>query len=212
MKWFLTITLSSIGIRLLLGPLNRVSVNFPTPKFATRNKKSLSNEELVAFLSQLRQLLASGLPTSMALVTTAKSFQKDLFPEVRSHQDRLAEVPEAFASDVLNFKCDTLQKLVKLLSINRELGASISPSVDLLISNVLERQANEEMLAGEIAGVKATVFVLATLPLFGIALGFVMGINIPYWLATNHIGQLCLILALALESLGIYWSQQLIRI
>ncbi len=195
-----------------MGPLTRISINLYVPHWVKRKSNSLSNAELISFLTQLRQLLDSGLPTSSALLATVDTFRKELFPEVRMIKGQFAKVPEAFDRDARNLKCETLQQLGKLLSINYQLGAPISRSVDLLVTNVLEREANEELLSGEMAGVRATIFVLAGLPLFGIFLGFIMGINIPCWLATNHIGQICLVSALSLEILGILWAKRLIRI
>ena len=81
----------------------------------------------------------------------------------------------------------------------------------MMIKSALIRQEQNQQIAAELSGVKATITVLALLPVVGTFLGLVMGVNVVYWLLTNPFGWLCLTVSAALEVLGLLWVRKLIR-
>jgi tight adherence protein B len=122
-----------------------------------------------------------------------------------------ANLLEALSRDAEQIESSELNQLVKILNINKTSGASITDALDMMIKTALIRQERTHQIAAELSGIKATITVLALLPIFGSFLGMMMGVNVPYWLLMNRVGWICLALACVFEVLGLLWVRKLIR-
>ena len=61
------------------------------------------------------------------------------------------------------------------------------------------------------ASTKATVFVLAGLPIMGAGMGLMLGSDSMYWLLGSPAGRICLLLGLGLELAGWFWIKRLLN-
>ncbi|HTJ66198.1 MAG TPA: hypothetical protein VL551_01590 [Actinospica sp.] len=62
----------------------------------------------------------------------------------------------------------------------------------------------------ELAGIRATILLLAALPIFGFALGLALGANPLDTLLHNTIGQLSLLTGVGLDLVGLLWTDRLV--
>lgn len=209
----LALIITTIGIRLWLAPLNRISL----PKFnldslmRNKAKPKFQGIEMISLLAAVRQEIVAGIPVQQsvanAIVTQPAHHFRNTAKALSEDSDLLA----ALKIDADQIANPALLRLIKILSINKSSGASISKALDMLIKAELSRQEQAHQIAAELSGVKATITVLALLPIVGMFLGLIMGVNVPYWLLTNPVGWLCVILAALLEILGLFWVRRLIR-
>jgi tight adherence protein B len=75
----------------------------------------------------------------------------------------------------------------------------------------MTRRNQEQMIATELASTKATVFVLAGLPLMGAGMGLILGSDSIAWLLGSSAGRVCLVLGLGLELMGWLWIKRLLN-
>jgi len=183
------------------------------PKSIMNFKSSLKFEEaqLISLLTAMRQEIVSGISVNQAIANVLRDQPVELFTNSRNTLTESGDLFEALEIDVNRLKSAELHQLLKILSINKTSGASIANSLDLMIKSALTRQEQIQQIAAELSGVKATITVLALLPILGMFLGLMLGVNVPYWLLTNPLGWLCIVLGLLLESLGLLWVRWLIR-
>jgi tight adherence protein B len=174
-------------------------------------KLKFHENQLISFLTAVRQELVSGITVNQAIANVVQDQPRELFVNSRHAGIDGSDQVTSLALDANQLDNASLQQLAKILSINRTSGASITSALDIMIKAALTRQEQRQQIAAELSGVKATITVLALLPVVGTLMGLIMGVNVPYWLLTNPTGWLCLIFALLLETLGLLWVRHLIR-
>lgn len=72
-----------------------------------------------------------------------------------------------------------------------------------------DRVALDRAVAQEIAATRASVAVLAGLPLLGLALGRVLGSD-AMWLLTAGLGRACLVIGVCFEVAGLLWMRRMV--
>lgn len=88
------------------------------------------------------------------------------------------------------------------------------PLVNVLenIRNRIDHQnRHESRTKAALQGANATAVVLALLPLLGIAMGYLLGVNVPAFLTGGGLGGLVLIAGVTAECAGILWSDHIIQ-
>jgi tight adherence protein B len=90
-------------------------------------------------------------------------------------------------------------------------GAPVVPLVELLARQVAHRNARGRLIRSELASTRATVSVLAMLPVLGVAMSAMFGGDSFRWLLHAGIGRICLVVGLALEMLGLLWIRVIVR-
>ena len=213
MPRLIALVLAIIGIRLWVAPVNKVQISISIPNIFLKSDPKLKFHEnqLISFLTAVRQELVSGITVNQAIANVVQDQPRELFVNSRHAGIDGSDQVTSLALDANQLDNASLQQLAKILSINRTSGASIMSALDIMIKAALTRQEQRQQIAAELSGVKATITVLALLPVVGTLMGLIMGVNVPYWLLTNPIGWLCLIFALLLETLGLLWVRHLIR-
>jgi tight adherence protein B len=73
------------------------------------------------------------------------------------------------------------------------------------------RRNQEQLIAAELASTKATVFVLAGLPIMGAGMGLMLGSDAIAWLLGSTAGRVCLGLGIGLELVGWLWIKRLLN-
>ena len=104
-----------------------------------------------------------------------------------------------------------LTPLAIALAVSEHSGARIGSVLDNLTQEVMHTRSQRAEVHAELAATKATIGVLVGLPLLGMLMGIVMGVNPIGWLLTNKYGHICLASALVLEVCGLVWVRLLVK-
>jgi tight adherence protein B len=89
-------------------------------------------------------------------------------------------------------------------------GVGLTEAVAGIEEGLRAESARVRAVAVELAGIRATILLLAALPAFGIALGLALGANPWDMLLHRMPGQLCLIFGVGLDLCGLLWTDQLV--
>ena len=200
---------------LFIAPLPTVAA-LPKFHFATvgfrRNKKiQLNFDEQLQFLYCIKTQLLSGATQIMALQFALSRIDKVLLPETRLSISLRSDIYSAMNRDAVEFKFRALEDYGILMQASAISGASISQPLSNLASAMIRDRAQEQLLASELASTKATVLVLAGLPIIGFVLAMMLGSQSITWLFVTSGGRTCLMTGLALELCGLLWIRRLLR-
>ena len=102
-------------------------------------------------------------------------------------------------------------RLSLIFSLAAQTGSAVTPSLNRFIQQARNEIELKQEIESELASTKATVYVLACLPVFGLILGNLLNGNSTGWLIGTSIGRACLLSAIALNLLGILWINRLIK-
>ena len=86
-------------------------------------------------------------------------------------------------------------------------GASMRESLETVRKNLEEDANTAGVIAGELAGPRATGQILAVLPLFGMGMAYAVGANPTQFFTEGVLGRSCLLLGIGLGCLGLVWSE-----
>ena len=200
---------------LFIAPLPTVAA-LPKFHFATvgfrRNKKiQLNFDEQLQFLYCIKTQLLSGATQIMALQFALSRIDKVLLPETRLSISLRSDIYSAMNRDAVEFRFRALGYYGILMQASAISGASISQPLSNLASAMIRNRAQEQLLASELASTKATVLVLAGLPIIGFVLAMMLGSQSITWLFATSGGRTCLMTGLALELCGLLWIKRLLR-
>lgn len=95
--------------------------------------------------------------------------------------------------------------------ISEQLGAPLADLLDRMEDDLRLRHRLRASVAAKTAGCRATVVLLAALPLAGLALGAGMGARPTHQLLHTPLGGACASIALGLQALGLIWTSRMIR-
>lgn len=98
-----------------------------------------------------------------------------------------------------------------IFELAAETGTAVTPSLNRFIRQAKNEIELKQEIESELASTKATVYVLACLPVFGLVLGNLLNGNSIGWLLGTSTGRVCLLLAITLNLLGILWINRLIK-
>jgi tight adherence protein B len=76
---------------------------------------------------------------------------------------------------------------------------------------MINRRKQEQLISTELASTKATVFVLAGLPVMGAGMGLILGTDSISWLLSSTVGRTCLVFGVILEVAGWLWIKRLLN-
>jgi len=218
MQVLLLLILLICGIRILIWPISFRAHRLTIDRYVkiTKNyllpiKKSNDELSLINFLIALRNEISAGLPTRVAF-ENALNYQdaglmKIARANIKSGQGMIDSLNEESKTNT-SFQ---LKKLITVIDISEQTGAPMVPSLDTLIASCISDHEQKALLSSELSSTKSTIVVLALLPLIGIALSLVMGVNSLAWLFTHPFGWMCLLVSASLEALGFFWVRTLIN-
>ena len=104
--------------------------------------------------------------------------------------------------------CEGLLTLARAWEVSTRTGAPMAGSLLGVAESVRARRRLSHTVAGELAAPRATGRLLVCLPALGVALGFAFGGNPLQFLLDTLVGQLCLMVAVALAGSGLIWSEK----
>lgn len=112
----------------------------------------------------------------------------------------------------LNVPDHQLANRVNLIfALAAQTGTAVTPSLNRFIKQAKNEIELKQEIESELASTKTTVYILACLPVFGLALGNLLNGNSMGWLIGTSLGRVCLFLAITLNLFGIFWINRLIK-
>lgn len=104
-----------------------------------------------------------------------------------------------------------LLPLARAWQVSRATGSPMSRPVRDVAEALLADRSMARVVTAELSAPRATGRLLAVLPAFGIALGFLLGGDPLAFLLHNWVGQLCLVSGALLACAGVLWVERLAR-
>lgn len=95
--------------------------------------------------------------------------------------------------------------------LTRRFGLAFTPLVDALAVDLSEQIAADAERAGQVAGPRMSGYVMAVLPVMGLALGAGMGADPIRVLVATPVGNVLLLVGVALTCVGLLWSARIVR-
>ena len=105
----------------------------------------------------------------------------------------------------------TSVSFAKVWQVCERNGASLSPVLTSFNNQIRTENELRQELSSSLSGVKLSAYVLAFLPVIGIILAYLLGVNSIFWLTNSSFGKTSLLLALILEIIGVFWVRRLIN-
>src|SRR5262249_2083048 len=90
-------------------------------------------------------------------------------------------------------------------------GSGLASGVEVVASGLREREAHRREVSAQLAGVRASGYLLAALPAFGLALGGALGADPTSVLLDTTVGNGAFAGGVALDVAGVAWLGRLAR-
>jgi tight adherence protein B len=215
MKLLIAAVLISTAAAMLTRPLPGLqwSKRIRTLKIRPKQKIKINMtfEEELQFIFNLKSKLHAGVNQVDAL-TYAVSRAPD-FALKTTKQAIISEgnVYLALHDDSVDYNVESLASCANLLDLGSQSGSSINEALSQVANKIMNRRSQEQLIATELASTKATVFVLAGLPIVGAVMGLILGTDSFSWLLGSTAGRVCLIAGVGLELIGWFWIKHLLN-
>ena len=175
-------------------------------RFVGRERqRSAARRAAIEALGRLSAELSAGTPQQRALVIAGEHVWPAACGAVRFDGD----VAEALRQDAR--RMPLIAPLAACWAVSAQQGSGLS----FLITHMAEQARIAEdirvQLEAQLAGPRATARILMLLPLFGIAMGMMMGVNPLAWLLGTPVGIACLLAGVALTALGYWWTSRIVQ-
>jgi len=105
--------------------------------------------------------------------------------------------------------CDGLRAVVACWRVAAASGAALAPAIDRVADALQDEIDLSREVASIMAGPRATVRVLAGLPVIGLLLGTAIGARPIDFLFGSALGVGCVLGAIVLDALGVAWSRRI---
>lgn len=167
--------------------------------------RAAARREAIEALGALAAELGAGTPPQSALLTAGQRVWPAACGAVRFDGD----IAEALRLDARTMPL--LAPLSACWAISVQQGSGLAVSVTRLAEQARIAEDVRVQLEAQLAGPRATARILMLLPLFGIAMGMMMGVNPLGWLLGTLLGAACLAVGLGLAGLGYWWTSRIVR-
>jgi tight adherence protein B len=179
--------------------------------------------DIQAGLRMLARELRSGAEPAVAARNAGSAARGDgaavllALAEWARSDDRWAPVPDAAAEGVTSLTSSAapaVQMSARLRSgwlLTRRHGVAFTPLIDALAADLAQQISADSERSGEVAGPRMSGYVMAMLPLLGLALGAGMGADPIRVLLSSTIGSILLLVGVALTCGGLLWSERIVR-
>ena len=95
--------------------------------------------------------------------------------------------------------------------LTRRHGLAYTPLIDALVQDLAEQLEADSERSAQVAGPRMSGYVMALLPLLGLLLGAGMGADPVQVLLRSSVGNILLVIGVALTCAGLLWSARIIR-
>ena len=215
MKILIATTCISIAAVMMVRPLPRMQwvsrIQIPKLSLKQKVKNNLSFEEQLQFVFNLKSQLNAGINPLDALRFAISRAPESVFKNTRQALTSQTNVYSALHDDSKVYKVASLASCANLLELSSQSGSSINEALTQVADKLMTRRNQEQLIATELASTKATVFVLAGLPIMGAGMGLILGSDSISWLLGSPAGRVCLALGIGLELVGWFWIKRLLN-
>ena len=174
-----------------------------------RLREAETVEVVFALAAELRAGRSPG--RALALVSSSSALLRAPLAEAAAAVDAGARPGEELARVATVPGCGGLEAVAAAWTVTESAGGAVADVVDRL-GEVLEteRQAKDALDAA-LAGPRATMLLLAALPVFGLTLGESLGAHPVGLLVHRPLGWALLVVGGILDGLGLLWTRLLVR-
>ena len=215
MKLIIATALISIAAVMMVRPLPRLQwvsqIRIPKLALKQKVKNNLSFGEELQFVFNLKSQLHAGINQMDALKFAISRVPEFAFKNTRQALTSQTNVYSALHDDSKVYKVASLASCSNLLELSSQSGSSINEALRLVADKLVTRRNQEQLIATELASTKATVYVLAGLPIMGAGMGLMLGSDSISWLLGSPAGRVCLVLGIGLELVGWFWIKRLLN-
>lgn len=215
MKLIIAIALISIGAAMSVRPMPRLHLvsQIQIPKLSLRRKvkNKITFEEELQFVFNLKSQLDAGINQTDALSFAASRAPDSAFIRTRQALTSRNSIYSAMHEDSAHQNAPSLARCANLLDLSSQSGSSVTEALTQVANKLIARRNQEQLIATELASTKATVFVLAGLPIMGAGMGLMLGSDSISWLLGSVAGRVCLVLGVGLELVGWFWIKRLLN-
>ena len=178
---------------------------------ALRNFRRRSRTSDFDLVAQDLSLLSASLSTSKPIRTVLKSLNFEVLTPFTTAASNGTSFGDTARELGAKLRLDELDAFGLALDQCEQSGAPIAPVLDLVAKQVAHRSARTRLVNSELASTRATVVVLAALPLMGVVMSTMAGGDSLHWLFATHVGHICLAIGVCLETVGLLWVRMIVR-
>ena len=215
MKLVIATALISIGAAMSVRPLPSLQwfgrIQIPKLTLKPKVKSKIFFEQELQFVFNLKSQLQAGVNQVDALRFAVSRAPEFAFQNTRQALTTQASAYSALHEDSKVYKVASLSSCANLLELSSQSGSSINEALTHVADKLMMRRNQEQLIATELASTKATVFVLAGLPIMGAGMGLMLGSDAISWLLGSTAGRVCLGLGIGLELVGWLWIKRLLN-
>ena len=215
MKLVIATALISIAAALSARPLPRLQwvgqIQIPNLSLNPKAKSKVSFEQELQFIFNLKSQLHAGVNQVDALGFAVSRAPEFAFTNTRQALVSQTNVYSALQEDSTSYNVPSFANCANLLELSSHSGSSVNEALTQVADMLMTRRDQEQLIATELASTKATVFVLAGLPIMGAGMGLMLGSDSISWLLGSVAGRVCLVFGIALELLGWLWIKRLLN-
>ncbi|MEK9736283.1 MAG: type II secretion system F family protein [Candidatus Nanopelagicales bacterium] len=217
----LVILLLVVAAVLLLLPSRRhrigsglVDVGYHVQRYASKRlhrasaRRTRQRANVREAMAECAAELSAGQPTRRALL---RSFDDSLAPRTRAAARFGGDIAAALRADAQEPGREVLASVAACWSVAEGNGAGLAAALDRLVAQERAAQDIRVQLTAHLAAPRASSRMLSLLPLFGLAMGFALGVNPIAWLIGSPVGLACLALGIGLVLLGLWWSSRIVK-
>ena len=169
-----------------------------------------SSADPVGAMSAFSAEVRAGSSPGVALQFALQPFPQ-LCPRTQDALSAFGDVAAALRLDAAASRQREWAALAAVWELTDRRGVSMVGVADRLAEHGRQVAAARRLLNAELAEARATVRVLALLPVIGLALGTVLGANPVRWLMASSAGHVVIAAAFGFEALGWLWVRVLVR-
>ena len=215
MKALLAVVCISLATAISVTPLPKLwrtsRLSLPKPALKRKANHKLAFEEKLQFLFNLKSQLNVGINQIEGLSFAISRAPDFAFGNSRQALATQSNIFPALYEDAAKDEFALLANCADLLELSVSTGSSINKALTQMTEKLITRRNQEHLLATELASTKATVFILAGLPVMGAGMGLVLGTNSIAWLLNSTGGRICLLLGSTFEIVGWLWIRRLLN-
>jgi tight adherence protein B len=215
MKLVLATAFISIAVAMSVRPLPRLQwigrIQIPKLPLKHKAKSKISFEQELQFIFNLKSQLHAGVNQVDALGFAVSRAPEFALQGTRQALASQTNVYSALQEDSTSYKVPSFASCANLLELSSQSGSSVNEALTQVADKLMTRRKQEQMIATELASTKATVLVLAGLPIIGAGLGLMLGSDSISWLLGSTAGRACLALGFGLELVGWFWIKRLLN-
>jgi tight adherence protein B len=165
-----------------------------------------------ATAAELRAGRTSAEAFAVAVQSAPTRLRGPLLPAVAvARRGDNGDLADAVARVAPSPGCDGLRAVVACWRVAAASGAALAPAIDRVADALQDEIDLGRDVTSIMAGPRATVQVLAVLPMIGLLLGTAIGARPIYFLFGSAPGIGCLLGAVVLDALGVAWARRIAR-